>query len=231
VLIRCEKCSTLYELDDKLLPPQGAPVQCSKCQFVFKAYPAPPQPSTLERAANDAPAESSPQPQEQLERPPARRDEVVREGGALAHSFDRPASRPMTAKSRTDPDADAAPSAPSPDTPVGMAASRHGRADDDGPKFTPDGRPIRKVPFPAADPPKTGPRMPPIRDAAPKTPGSSGGVIRWVIVAVVVLAVIVAAAAAWFALRPAPAVRPAGAPTGQSRAVPQGGTPEPPARN
>jgi predicted Zn finger-like uncharacterized protein len=45
VLIRCEKCSTLYDLDDKLLPPQGAPVQCSKCHFVFKAYPSPAEPA------------------------------------------------------------------------------------------------------------------------------------------------------------------------------------------
>ena len=41
MLIRCDKCSTLYELEEDLLPPRGAPVQCSKCQFVFTAYPAP----------------------------------------------------------------------------------------------------------------------------------------------------------------------------------------------
>ena len=41
MLIRCDKCSTLYELEEDLIPPRGAPVQCSKCQFVFTAYPAP----------------------------------------------------------------------------------------------------------------------------------------------------------------------------------------------
>lgn len=41
MLIRCDKCSTLYELEEDLLPPRGAPVQCSKCQFVFTAFPAP----------------------------------------------------------------------------------------------------------------------------------------------------------------------------------------------
>jgi predicted Zn finger-like uncharacterized protein len=39
VLIRCEKCSTVYELDEKVLPKGGAPVQCSRCQYIFTAYP------------------------------------------------------------------------------------------------------------------------------------------------------------------------------------------------
>lgn len=38
--IRCERCSTLYELDEALLSPQGSPVQCTRCQHVFTAYPA-----------------------------------------------------------------------------------------------------------------------------------------------------------------------------------------------
>ena len=41
MLIRCEKCSTTYELDEAVLPPQGAPVQCSRCQFVFTVRPQP----------------------------------------------------------------------------------------------------------------------------------------------------------------------------------------------
>jgi predicted Zn finger-like uncharacterized protein len=39
VLIRCEKCSTTYELDERRIPPGGAPVQCSRCEHVFRAYP------------------------------------------------------------------------------------------------------------------------------------------------------------------------------------------------
>lgn len=39
MLISCEKCSTTYVLDDKLIPPQGAPVQCTRCQHVFTARP------------------------------------------------------------------------------------------------------------------------------------------------------------------------------------------------
>lgn len=39
VLISCEKCATTYNLDERMLPPQGAPVQCTKCQHVFLAKP------------------------------------------------------------------------------------------------------------------------------------------------------------------------------------------------
>ena len=38
-MIRCERCSTLYELDEGLLLPSGSPVQCTRCQHVFTAYP------------------------------------------------------------------------------------------------------------------------------------------------------------------------------------------------
>ncbi|HSM92021.1 MAG TPA: zinc-ribbon domain-containing protein [Anaeromyxobacteraceae bacterium] len=37
--IRCERCSTIYELDEALLAPEGSPVQCTKCQHVFTAVP------------------------------------------------------------------------------------------------------------------------------------------------------------------------------------------------
>jgi len=40
VRIQCERCSTTYELDDSRLPPSGAPVQCTRCQHVFRAFPA-----------------------------------------------------------------------------------------------------------------------------------------------------------------------------------------------
>ncbi|GMU59159.1 MAG: hypothetical protein AMXMBFR34_09220 [Myxococcaceae bacterium] len=37
MLISCEKCSTTYVLDDALIPAQGAPVQCTRCNHVFTA--------------------------------------------------------------------------------------------------------------------------------------------------------------------------------------------------
>jgi predicted Zn finger-like uncharacterized protein len=39
VVIRCERCSTLYELDESLLAPTGSQVQCTKCENVFTAFP------------------------------------------------------------------------------------------------------------------------------------------------------------------------------------------------
>ena len=39
MLIRCERCSTVYELDETLLAPEGAPVQCTRCDNVFVAFP------------------------------------------------------------------------------------------------------------------------------------------------------------------------------------------------
>ncbi len=40
--IRCERCATIYELDEKRLPPHGALVKCTRCEHVFRA--APPSP-------------------------------------------------------------------------------------------------------------------------------------------------------------------------------------------
>ncbi len=42
MIIRCERCSTLYDLDEALLAPEGSPVQCAKCQAVFTATPPKP---------------------------------------------------------------------------------------------------------------------------------------------------------------------------------------------
>jgi predicted Zn finger-like uncharacterized protein len=39
LVIRCEACSTLYELEETLLSPSGSQVQCTKCQHVFTAFP------------------------------------------------------------------------------------------------------------------------------------------------------------------------------------------------
>jgi predicted Zn finger-like uncharacterized protein len=53
LVIRCERCSTSYELDEALLSPDGSPVQCTRCQHVFTARPA-------VAAAPAAPAETPP---------------------------------------------------------------------------------------------------------------------------------------------------------------------------
>ena len=49
LVIRCERCSTLYELDEALLAPDGSPVQCTRCDHVFTVRP--PRPERLRRGA------------------------------------------------------------------------------------------------------------------------------------------------------------------------------------
>lgn len=123
MLIRCDKCNTVYELEDRLVPPQGAQVQCSKCQYVFRAYPS---------AAEAAPASGSEArrppvaaPVSDAAPPPARTEPA-------AASAEQPV-QPALAAAASEPDAAA--------QPLRAEATA-------GPQFTADGRPIRKVPFP-----------------------------------------------------------------------------------
>lgn len=58
MLIRCERCSTLYELDEGLLSAEGSQVQCTRCEHVFTAHPSPPPGQTLV----GVPAAAAPQP-------------------------------------------------------------------------------------------------------------------------------------------------------------------------
>ena len=61
--ISCVKCSTLYELDERLIPPSGAPVQCTRCGHVFTAKPAPePAPPKAPPSVAPARAEAKPIP-------------------------------------------------------------------------------------------------------------------------------------------------------------------------
>lgn len=62
MIIRCERCSTLYDLDETLLAPQGSPVQCARCQAVFTAVPNRPGAPATPPATPSAPLESPPAP-------------------------------------------------------------------------------------------------------------------------------------------------------------------------
>lgn len=66
MIIRCERCSTHYDLDETLLAPEGSPVQCAKCQAVFTAVPpraaAASAPATPPLAPAPAPAAPAPPP-------------------------------------------------------------------------------------------------------------------------------------------------------------------------
>ena len=167
--IRCDKCSTVYELDDGLLPPQGAPVQCSTCQFVFTAFP--PRPARPQPVLEAPPAANSPQPEPEPEPEPVPVPPVERSAPAPAPapaSFEaRPArpAPPVVGPARPRPERDVAertgeitrgPLAldPAAESPPRQAARSGARPRAPGapapvePRFTPDGRPIRKVPFP-----------------------------------------------------------------------------------
>ncbi len=91
--IRCERCSTTYELDESLLAPEGSPVQCTKCQHVFNAVPPraagrtlvgvpaapPPHPVAPPRQPHsDTPAGSSRQPSIYRPAPPSSAHSSVR---------------------------------------------------------------------------------------------------------------------------------------------------------
>jgi predicted Zn finger-like uncharacterized protein len=196
VLIRCEKCSTVYELDEKVLPPGGAPVQCSRCQYIFTAHPSsapngvftPPQPAAAP-AVPPAPEVNSAIPAP-TPAPPA----PASAAGAPA------APQPRSPAGAGPPPAAGSGAIPSPTPPPArstpLPAPRVGSAaPSEGPR-TRDGRPIRKVPFPDDDaptgPPRTLPRTP--VDVPPRA--GSRSALKW-IVALALLAAVAVAVAAW----------------------------------
>jgi predicted Zn finger-like uncharacterized protein len=71
LLIRCDRCSTLYELDDTLLAAEGSPVQCTRCEHVFTARPPGARPP---ESADDASDETlvEPTPRTAPQAPPQR---------------------------------------------------------------------------------------------------------------------------------------------------------------
>jgi predicted Zn finger-like uncharacterized protein len=75
VIIRCERCTTLYDLDETLLAPEGSTVQCAKCQAVFTAVPpkaGAPVASPL--PASPAPTAATPPPEPP---PPAEPEQIA----------------------------------------------------------------------------------------------------------------------------------------------------------
>ena len=212
----------MYELDDKLLPAQGAPVQCSKCQFVFKAYPVKPPHASPTNGAGD-PGE----PLAPLEPSRRRTGDLVREGGSLASSNDYAFPEPSSGTPRTPmapPSERAAPSQPS--SPGGAGPVAPPPEAGDVPRFTADGRPIRKVPFPTSEPPYSGPRQPPAPPVPNPRRAGAARVTRLVLAVVILLVILVALVLGWSVYRGSGSR----ARDGQSRIVPQGGTPEAPPR-
>jgi predicted Zn finger-like uncharacterized protein len=152
VLIRCEKCSTVYELEDRLIPPGGAPVQCSRCDHVFRAMPGgphvvahpdpEPEPSPAPEQVPDEPAGEAGPPDE------ARAEPVVVAEIEQAFS-DPPPTPPRVVPGPATPPPTRTPPPATPPRPV-RAVQPPPRPAPFGTSngVTPDGRPIRKVPNP-----------------------------------------------------------------------------------
>jgi predicted Zn finger-like uncharacterized protein len=104
--IRCERCSTLYELDEGLLAPEGTPVQCTRCNHVFTAVP----PRAAERAA-------------------------VAAAATVPAAATPPAAAPAASAgaSAPEPDGSSAPAAAAPAPPVGGGPRPPARAYREGP--------------------------------------------------------------------------------------------------
>ncbi len=168
MLIRCDKCTTVYELDEKLLPPQGAPVQCSKCQFVFTAYPASATATPADAPASPEPPRPGPAPA-----PPPSASPQATVPSAPAS----PASRPDSARS----------------APAGVPPPEAAPVE---PQRTADGRPIRKVTFPTAE--ATPPSTPRPVITRPQARGLVSGklvsssALKWVIPLVLIVAIALA---------------------------------------
>ena len=62
MIIRCERCSTLYELDETRLAPEGSQVQCARCEAVFTARPPTPGGAPSSQAAPSSAATSAAEP-------------------------------------------------------------------------------------------------------------------------------------------------------------------------
>jgi predicted Zn finger-like uncharacterized protein len=181
LVIRCERCSTLYELDDALLAPEGSPVQCTRCQHVFTAVPP--------RAPPQAQPQAAPEPSPDPERAPVVHASAPRDGvpsGSAATSPDAAAAaaRPVAPAS--------APPAPRPV--VGPRPPVH---DSRVPRGS---SPAVYRPSPPAGPAAAAPARPMIRR---DTLGAFESRLRWSarvkwLVPALLLALVAAAAGGWW---------------------------------
>jgi predicted Zn finger-like uncharacterized protein len=98
VIIRCERCSTLYELDEALLAPEGSSVQCARCQAVFTVIPSRPGPAAAGPSTPPPPGEVKPQA---APAPSVRAGEpAARTARPEPHVYRRPQPTPVAAPPR-----------------------------------------------------------------------------------------------------------------------------------
>jgi predicted Zn finger-like uncharacterized protein len=74
LIIQCEKCTTIYHLDESLLEPFGSKVRCSRCGHIFRVNPSPlsevPRPKEIKPVSDPLlPSEKEQQEEEIAELP------------------------------------------------------------------------------------------------------------------------------------------------------------------
>ncbi len=113
MIIRCQRCSTTYELDEALLAPAGSPVQCTRCQHVFTAFP--PDAARSVAAVAAPPAARAPARERIPPSPPPRAAAETAASGSGATSAGAAAgARPEPARARPAPPPVYRPSPPGP---------------------------------------------------------------------------------------------------------------------
>jgi predicted Zn finger-like uncharacterized protein len=220
VIIRCEKCSTVYELDDRLIPSSGAPVQCSRCEHVFRAFPEKKPEPRLELVPPPPPP-SPVSPSEPSTDEPAWAERAA--APVVVPSIPTPVPKPTPTPEpspRGEEEAErTAPSTPvaSPGSPGGSGrpqlaprpGASAGRSEAKTGAMTTDGRPIRKVPNPeleGGEPPMlpVGPRKAISYEVGPRKKQTG----RWLIGGAVGLLLALGLLGAWLAWREKVASRP-----------------------
>jgi predicted Zn finger-like uncharacterized protein len=115
LVIRCERCSTLYELDEALLSPEGSPVQCTRCNHVFTARP----PGASGQAMGTVPPTPEPAARE-----PAGSETGMPEPATPTEPLDASAPSPAPAAAVSAPEAAPATSAAAGTRPTSAGAAR-----------------------------------------------------------------------------------------------------------
>jgi predicted Zn finger-like uncharacterized protein len=188
LVIRCERCSTLYELEEALLSPAGSPVQCTRCDHVFTAFP---------------PSHAAGRPLVGLPAQPPSDDASPTPGDAPGASVSPPGTSNAASSVARDPHVTPSPDAPVRRAPFPVAGSRAEGA----PRVARTGPPaVYRPPVTAAAPATSARRGPVLRRDAVGTFESRlrwSARLRWLVPIAGVL-LLAGAAAGWFALSPRP---------------------------
>ena len=67
MVIQCESCQTVFNLDESLLKEEGTKVRCSRCRHILTAYPSASAPVDLKMEIPDVGKEFDPTPKEKMD--------------------------------------------------------------------------------------------------------------------------------------------------------------------